>query len=60
MTNPIISVDRERVIEILQRFGTTFEYPVNIEEFAKEISACCVNVNFSSSESLAVSFSDGN
>jgi hypothetical protein len=60
MTNLVVSVDRDKVIEILQKFGTTFEYPVNIEEFAKEISACCVKVNFTSSESLAVSISNSN
>lgn len=60
MTNPIISVDRDRVIKILQKYGTTFEYPVNIEEFAKEINTCCIKFNFSNTESLAVSLTDGN
>jgi hypothetical protein len=39
-------VDTEKVQKILEKFGTTFECPVNLENFAKEISDCCVSVSY--------------
>lgn len=34
-------VNVEKVQEILEKHGTTFERPVNLTDFAKEISSCC-------------------
>jgi len=34
-------VDLEKVQVILEKYGTTFERPVNLNDFAKEINGCC-------------------
>lgn len=34
-------VNVEKVQEILEKYGTTFERPVNLTDFAKEINSCC-------------------
>ncbi len=39
ITQTIVNV--EKVQEILEKYGTTFERPVNLNDFAKEISGCC-------------------
>lgn len=39
ITQTIVNV--EKVQEILKKYGTTFERPVNLNDFAKEINGCC-------------------
>ena len=34
-------VNIEKVQEILEKYGTTFERPVDLNAFTKEISSCC-------------------
>ena len=34
-------VNVKKVQEILEKYGTTFERPVDLEAFAKEINNCC-------------------
>ena len=34
-------VNVEKVQEILEKYGTTFERPVDLNAFAKEINSCC-------------------
>lgn len=61
-----ISVDTQRVQDILFNHGTTFEHPVDLEKFAIEIFASCRVVQILESNQLKpdatfeVSFSDGN
>lgn len=61
-----ISVDTQRVQDVLFSHGTTFEHPVNLEKFAIEILSCCKTVeiqndsNLQKSATFEVSFSDGN
>ena len=61
-----ISVDTQRVQDILFNHGTTFEHPVDLEKFAIEILACCKTVEIQNESDLQknatfeVSFSDGN
>lgn len=61
-----ISVDTQRVQEILFNYGTTFERPVDLEKLAIEIYTSCqvvqiLDVNqLKSDATFEVSFSDGN
>jgi len=61
-----ITVDTQKVQDILFSHGTTFEHPVNLDKFAIEIMSCCKTVEildnseFQKSATFEVSFSDGN
>ena len=74
MSIPILSnmniittnVDTSMVQKILEKYGSTFEYPVNLEKFAKEISSCCTTTILNAAQSsnstpaFEVSFSNAN
>jgi hypothetical protein len=59
MTN-YTSVNVQQVQQILEKYGTTFERPVDLNAFVKEIQSCCVNISTNKSDSLEVSFSNAN
>ena len=61
-----ISIDTEKVQDILFNYGATFENPVDIEKFSIEIFSSCKviqimdNSEFAESASFEVSYSGGN
>ena len=59
MTN-YTSVNVQQVLQILEKYGATFERPVDLNAFVKEIQACCVNITTNKVDSLEVSFSNAN
>jgi hypothetical protein len=61
MTIYSTTVDTAKVQKILENYGSTFERPVDLEKFAKEISACCVNITYgTTSPTFEVSFTNSN
>ena len=61
-----ITVDTQKVQDVLFSHGTTFEHPVNLEKLAIEIMSCCKTIDildnseFQKNAAFEVSFSDGN
>jgi hypothetical protein len=60
-------VNVEKVQEILEKYGTTFERPVNLNDFAKEINSCCNTYSLLSTQqsnlngtAFEVSYTNGN
>ena len=60
-------VNVKKVQEILEKYGTIFERPVNLNDFAKEINGCCNTYSLLSMQqsnlngtAFEVSYSDGN
>lgn len=61
-----ITVDKDKVAEILANYKTCFESPICIEKLAIEIFSSCKvveitdNTEFQKNASFEVSYSDGN
>lgn len=61
-----ITVDTQKVQDILFSHGTTFEHPVNLYDFAIGIMSCCKTVDildnseFQKNAEFEVSYSTGN